>query len=87
MEIVGRIVSRGDVTGLYLPFAVANPLPLGVYDVRRIMDEFQIVYVGKPAMKPRLRFTGLNLQDLFNERWSAAMTLSELKNLKRTPND
>jgi hypothetical protein len=76
MKPLARIVSRGKITGLFIP--VGEGLPQGVYEVREILGELQIVRVGDAAM-PEARFTSLGLDELFAERFSAAMTTQELQ--------
>jgi len=73
-SVVGRLVSRGDVCGLFIP--MQNGLSEGVWEVRRVLGELQLVLVGPPAM-PRGRFRALGLEGLFVEREMAALTPKE----------
>lgn len=44
MKILGRIVARGKVAGLYLP--LGNSELDGIYEIREILDEWIIVKIG-----------------------------------------
>lgn len=75
MKIIGRIVARGQVAGLFMPFK-SSELD-GIYNVVEIMGELQIQRVGKPAI-PEKRFKGLSLDVLFDQRPNCSMTQKEL---------
>jgi hypothetical protein len=56
----------------------------GVYEIREILGELQVIRLGDPAMdKPRL--TGLDLEGVFAEIGSAALTEAEWEGLKEKP--
>lgn len=76
MRVIGRIVARGEVAGLFLPMGKSDRLD-GIYNVVEIMGELQIQRVGEPHM-PRGRFTGLNTEELLSGRPSSVMTTKEL---------
>ena len=75
MKIIGRIVARGQVAGLFMPFK-SSELD-GIYNVVEIMGELQIQRVGEPAL-PEKKFKGLDLEGLFNQRPNSCMTQNEL---------
>lgn len=77
MRVVGRIISRGSVTGLFIPMDKGQTMPVGIYEIREIMGELVVTYVGKPALKEQ-RLTGLDLDGVFAEKEMAAMTAEEL---------
>lgn len=76
MKVVGRIVARGAVVGLFLPMGDRDRLD-GIYNVVEIMGALQIQRVGEPHM-PRGCFTGLNTEGLLAGRPSSVMTTKEL---------
>lgn len=76
---IGRIVSRGKIAGLFIPFG--EGLPNGIYQIRDIMGELSIVRVGDAAM-PEGRFTGVDLDGLFLERPNCCMTQEELAQVR-----
>lgn len=76
MQVIGRLVARGDVAGLYLPLGRGTQLD-GIYNIVEIMGELQIQRVGDPGMS-RGRFTGLNISDLMVERPYSVMTSEEI---------
>lgn len=62
MNIIGRLLIRKDkIAGLYIPFD--TNFEAGLYDVREIMGEIQIVFKGIPAMNPG-RLNGLSCDQL-----------------------
>lgn len=82
MKILGRIVSRGSgILGVFFP--IKKGLPLGIYEIREILGELQIIFVGKPVMEEK-RFTALDLNGLANERSHSAMTIKEFNEIKET---
>jgi len=81
MNLVGRIVARGDnIIGLFFPIG-ENSFD-GIYNVVEIMGELQIRKVGEPNMS-RERFTGIGVQGLINERPNCCMTKEEMKNINK----
>jgi len=81
MNIVGRIVARGEVVGLYLPMGKSDRLD-GIYNVVEVLGELQIQRVGDPAM-PRGQFTGLGLEDLMVSRPASCMTEAEYDSVRQ----
>lgn len=76
MKILGRLVVRTECVGLYFPFGESKALPEGVHEIREILGEMQIVYLGKPAMNLK-RFNSLSLDQLYLERANSCQTQSE----------
>lgn len=76
MRVIGRIVARGEVAGLFLPMGEQDRLD-GIYNVVEIMGELQIQRVGAPHM-PRGQFTGIDLEGLMVMRPLSVMTTKEL---------
>jgi hypothetical protein len=81
MKLLGRIIARGEIAGLFIP--LNNDLD-GIYEVHECLGELTIRKIGTPAM-PRKRFTGLNLEGLHGEIDTAITTKEELAALTPTP--
>ncbi len=83
MYPIARILVRKDrIAGLFIP--MGNPMLLmdaGIWEVREILDEYTLTFIGKPAM-PEPRLNGLSLEGLMDERSSAIMTEQELENVR-----
>ena len=73
MKLLGRIIARGEIAGLFIPL---NGDLDGIYEVHECLGQLTIRKVGTPAM-PRKRFTGLNLEGLHGEIATAITTKEE----------
>ena len=78
-KTLGRLLVRKNKTcGLFIPFE-KNGLKSGIYELREIMDEVTLVYIGKPAMGEK-RYEGIGVQDLVKNH-NASMTKKEIKQI------
>lgn len=72
---LGRlIVRKGKTVGLYFPF-VPGGLQNGIWEIREVLGELTLVYLGEPAM-PDARYQGRDVRDLVHDP-SCAMTPKE----------
>jgi hypothetical protein len=79
MKYHGRLlVRKGRVAGLFVPLRDIT-LKNGIWEIREILGELTLVYIGEPAMQDD-RYQSLSVQDLLGEA-SAVMTKEEWKEL------
>lgn len=74
MNVLGRIVARGDVVGLFMP--MGDKSLDDIYQIEENMGELTIRRIGDPDMH-RNRYTGLGLDKLY-ARPQSCMTHEEL---------
>lgn len=76
MKILGRILARkGKTVGVFIPFQT-DALENGIWELREILGEIQIVRIGKPAL-PDARYQALQPNDMVNSPF-ATMTKKEI---------
>ncbi len=46
MQVLGRILARGDIKGVYAPFSSSTEKLDGIYEIREILGELTIVRIG-----------------------------------------
>ncbi len=73
---VGRIVSRGEIGGLFIPFK--EGLPYGIYEVRDVLGELLLTRIGDSAMT-QLQLESRDIDGLFHARPECCMTVEELQ--------
>lgn len=75
-RIVARILVRdGNQAGLFIPMS-GHTLKAGLYNLREILGEYDLVYVGDPAMDKK-QIEGFSPDGLLMSRESALMTEAE----------
>jgi hypothetical protein len=82
MKIIGRILSRGNIAGLFIP--IQSGLERGLYEVRECFGELNLKYLGESAMS-NPRIDALDLEGLFAERATSCLTKSEYQDVCRNP--
>ena len=82
---IARIVARGPITGLIIPYDVEAPLD-GIYEVVEVMGELVVRRVGEPA-QDRDRHEALSLNDLMNSRPFSCMTIEEITEAQNQQSD
>lgn len=73
---LGRLlVRKGKTAGIFIPFP-GRPLKNGIYEIREVMGEITLAFVGTPAMHDA-RYQGITLNELLAEAGTAGMTQKE----------
>ncbi len=61
---LGRIlVRKGKTAGLFMPFSQPGQLKNGIWEVREVLGELTLKYIGVPAL-PDVQYQGLDPQGL-----------------------
>jgi len=80
MNTIARILVRKDSeVGLFIPMR-GHSLKPGLYNLREIFGEHELVYVGSPAMQWE-QIDGLSPNELLDWRESTLMTEAESHSL------
>lgn len=82
MKVLGRIVARDGVAGLFIPYKSQENLLDGIYEVREILGELTLRYVGKANLQEDQpeRFYSVGINDLFDDRSRTFLTTEEIDN-------
>ncbi len=79
MKIIGRLLVRKDrIAGVFIPFSNISP---GLYEIREILGELTITFIGENASEERL--SALSLDEVFAERENHFFTEKELRNRRK----